>query len=113
MVGGHNERTTAAGAGNGAAPRTVRVNPDPEVARLGAELGRELVRLMGTPAPEGACKGCAFRAGTEANAYGPTLLEAIACVHTGETFWCHMTPGATEGNPTRPCAGWVAARRMR
>ena len=72
--------------------------PTPE----GRALGRELVRLVGS-VPD-ACDDCAFRAGTDPNGCGGTLLDAIACSVNGDPFLCHVHP--------RVCEGWRAARAL-
>lgn len=69
------------------------------------EAGEHLVRLTGEV--PGACQGCVFRRGTEANQTGETVMAAIQCVFTGETFYCHA--GVESDDPTRPCAGWLQA----
>lgn len=78
------------------------------------ELGRHLVRLTNadgdTEALSRMCDGCAFRSGTEANQYGPTLLTAIQCVVDGEPFNCHdVDPDGKPVDSGRVCQGWLAA----
>jgi hypothetical protein len=50
------------------------------------------------------CDTCAFRLGTDANTYAPTILNAAKCVMEHEPFYCH------EGDPAGPlpiCAGYA------
>lgn len=76
----------------------------PPPTAIEIEAGHHLARLTGEVA--GACRGCAFREGTEANQYGPTVLTAIECAVSGEPFYCHA--GLEEGEePKRLCAGWL------
>jgi hypothetical protein len=53
------------------------------------------------------CGGCAFRAGTEANTYGPTQLTAKLCLEAGQPFFCHEARGP-HGEPLL-CRGFAHA----
>lgn len=90
----------------------VRVNlPTAE----GEELGKHLARFVdveiaerqkrGQLIPE-RCFDCAFRAGSFPNGCVPTVMTALKCVIEREEFSCHHGLDG-EGNPTKPCAGWV------
>lgn len=56
------------------------------------------------------CSTCAFRRGSMPNQMAPTLVEAMHCVLGSDEaeFACHH--GLVSGEPTRPCAGYAAAR---
>ena len=72
--------------------------PTPE----GISLGKEIVRLIGTP--DDCCHDCATRLGSGPSGCPETLLDFIECSRTGEPFLCHMTGKA--------CAGWVRSQRL-
>jgi hypothetical protein len=59
---------------------------------------------------EGLCRGCAFRLGSAENQSPVTTLEAGECAAGDEPFFCHE---GSNGEPTRICAGFAQARRMR
>lgn len=52
------------------------------------------------------CDGCAFKKGTQANNYAPTVLEVIECVMKQEPFYCHKK-FCSDGEQPQLCAGWV------
>ncbi|KQM62394.1 MULTISPECIES: hypothetical protein [unclassified Sphingomonas] len=81
----------------------------------GAILGETLIALeqagrnAGEPLPD-PCLTCAFRPGMS-NQQAATGIEALNCSIGGDPapFGCHH--GMQEGQPTRLCAGYLAAKR--
>lgn len=66
----------------------------------GAMSGKEIAI---EPVP-GMCRDCAFRQGTPGNQSVSTVMGAKE-----GPFWCHHDLKA-DGEPTRHCAGWLAAQ---
>lgn len=79
-------------------------------ARLGAALADVATRHRrpGDPDP---CGTCGLKKGTLPNMAGRTMIDAMHVLAgiDGDAFGCHH--GMKEGEPTRPCAMWLAARR--
>lgn len=82
---------------------------------IGARVGQALAELEAAgraasaePIPE-ACLTCAFRPGTLPNQQNATVLDAYRCAVGADPafFACHH--GMKDGEPTRSCAGYVAA----
>jgi hypothetical protein len=78
----------------------------------GAEAERmaALVALAGEP--EGRCGTCALRPGTDANRSRMVVHLIESCLRDEtNTFMCHH--GHEDGSePSRPCAGFVALRKL-
>ncbi len=76
---------------------------------FGAVMGAKLAKF----GCEGMCSGCAFSLGSHANQSASTTTDADWCGHPGEQpFMCHEGLD-DDGEPTRPCAGWVKFRQAR
>jgi hypothetical protein len=79
-------------------------------ARLGAALAdlAERHRRPGDPDP---CSSCGLKKGTLANMAGQTMIDAMNVLAgiDGDVFGCHH--GMKDREPTKACAGWLAARR--
>lgn len=74
-------------------------------ARIAEDLRKQLSRMADADTcPDHRCSGCAFRADTEANRYGHTIVGATKAVMHGTPFHCHMKPEL--------CDGWKRARRV-
>lgn len=73
-----------------------------DLAKAGA-VGTELLDLM--------CATCAFREGCMTNQMAATGKDALDCVIGADDsdFGCHH--GMKDGQPTKLCAGWLAAKR--
>jgi hypothetical protein len=90
---------------------TVPNLPDPGAAELGSHLARfvdveERERVIRGEPLFTRCVDCAFRAGSIPNATLTTVMTALKCSIEHEEFSCHHALDG-EGNPTRPCAGWL------
>lgn len=84
-----------------------RDRPSAHGAALGAALA-DLAEQGRTDATGTPCQGCAFRRGSYANQSAGTVKEALNCtVGIEGPFGCHH--GLVDGQPTRLCAGFVAA----
>lgn len=85
-------------------------------SRHGAIVGHALAQLeqAGRAAADAElppmCATCAFRPGCMTNLMAATVLEAFKCAVGADDslFVCHH--GMTDGEPSRVCAGWVAAQ---
>jgi hypothetical protein len=80
---------------------------EPEIIEreAGYHLARYADQSVGAkPQVRERCGGCAFRFGTEANTYGPTILDAMKCVLERVPFYCHEGP-LDKAAPI--CAGWA------
>ena len=94
-------------------PEMRRTVPTDEGRECGAMLGlmtdkAEAEVRIKFPNHSGRCKSCAFRSGTFPNGCPETLIQAIACVVSGEPFFCHQQLDA-HGEPEDICAGWLIA----
>lgn len=72
-----------------------------DLAKAGAVGDPSLLNVM--------CAGCAFRPGAMANQMAATLKDALDCLLSDEDFCCHH--GMKDGQPTKLCAGYFAAKR--
>lgn len=98
-----------------AGPLTL-TSPDRErPSRHGLILGEALAALAkigreGAPELPEMCATCAFREGCMTNQMASTGLTALNCVLgiDKDRFACHH--GMRDGEPTRICAGYIAAR---
>lgn len=95
-----------------------RINLSPEArdrpSRLGAILGEALADIAkagrsGIPDFPEMCATCAFRPGCMTNQMGGTQKAALDVLMgiDGDAFACHH--GMKEGEPTKICAGYLAA----
>lgn len=91
-------------------PRERRERPSRHGAVVGAALS-EIERTGRGQAPEAPamCATCAFREGCMTNQMASTVLVAFKCAIGADPalFACHH--GLIDGEPTRPCGGWVAS----
>lgn len=81
-------------------------------SRHGAILGRALSEMVDAGGGcTGTCATCAFKPGTMTNQMAATGLTALHCAlgSDPDPFGCHH--GMADGQPTKLCAGYEAARR--
>jgi hypothetical protein len=90
--------------------RTVQTDEGRECGKLLGLMTDKAEAELKTKFPNHAerCKSCAFKAGTFPNGCPETLLQAIACVVSGEPFFCHQKLDA-QGEPEDICVGWLLA----
>lgn len=81
----------------------------------GVILGRAIAELAeagrrNQPDLPDPCATCAFRVGCMTNTMPATVLDAFRCATGADpaVFGCHH--GMAAGQPTRKCAGWLAAQ---
>jgi hypothetical protein len=83
------------------------------IAKLCDEKEAALRAAIGRTTPE-RCKGCAGRAGSDANASMQTLADFTECLATGEPFFCHAgldLEGDPNPEPKFICRAWIAMAR--
>jgi hypothetical protein len=65
---------------------------------FGEQIAESVEERIRAGAKDERCTGCAYRLGTDANSYGPTLVVAALCILDGDIFGCHMADKVCAGH---------------